>query len=257
MKERHEGSTRREAGIGRPSSAHCRARRRLAFGQPLARHYRSRAAPGARRRSVRRSAHPLRGQPRRPRQGSRARSARNRASRARTRSHEPSSRRSDHPDPHQADLGTEREPGATQAGQRRLTALSKARNRRVIGGPIGRDHAHLDILDAAPLDPPRRPFPKRVAVQQQRDHHRRIVRRPAMPVIAVVPIERRQIELRDGIDHPPRQVALRQPLAQARWQQQLLLTVTHAEVLRHPRILVCTRALRRSSRSPAARSCSP
>jgi hypothetical protein len=30
MKERHEGSTRREAGIGRPSSAHCCARRRLA-----------------------------------------------------------------------------------------------------------------------------------------------------------------------------------------------------------------------------------
>jgi hypothetical protein len=76
------------------------------------------------------------------------------------------------------------------------------------------------------------------SVQQQRDHHRRIVRRPAMPVIAIVRIKRPQIELRDGIDHTPRQVALGQPLAQTRRQQQLLITVTRDEVLRHPGILL-------------------
>ena len=55
-----------------------------------------------------------------------------------------------------------------------------------------------------------------------------------MPVDPIGRVERAQIERRDGVDHEPRQMPLRQPLAQARRQQQLLLAITRDEVLRHP-----------------------
>ena len=117
-------------------------------------------------------------------------------------------------------------------------ALTKPRDRRVIGRLVGTNHPDRDILDTPALDPPRRPLPDRVAIEQQRDHHRRIVRRPAVTVGPIAGIERAQIELRDGIDHEPRQVPLRQPLTQTRRQQQLLLAITRQEVLRHPDIVL-------------------
>jgi hypothetical protein len=54
----------------------------------------------------------------------------------------------------------------------------------------------------------------------------------------LTPTRPAQVKLRDGVDDKPRQVALRQPLAQARGQQQLLLTITTEEVLRHPGIVL-------------------
>jgi hypothetical protein len=44
------------------------------------------------------------------------------------------------------------------------------------------DHPIGDIAHAAPLDLATRPFAPAIAIQQQRDHHRRIERCPAMPV---------------------------------------------------------------------------
>ena len=146
----------------------------------------------------------------------------------------------DHPDANQAGLGAERQHLTEQLRQRGLVALTKARDRRVIRTLVGADHARGDILDAAPLDPPRRALAERVAVEQQRDHHRRIVRRPALTVVAVDHVERPQIQRRDGIDHKPRQMPLGQPLAQTRRQQQLLITITRKEVLRHPRMVLTT-----------------
>jgi hypothetical protein len=54
-----------------------------------------------------------------------------------------------------------------------------------------------------------------------------------VPVGAISGIKRGQIELPNGIDNEPREVIPRQPLAQARRQQQLLLAITRQEVLRH------------------------
>jgi hypothetical protein len=62
------------------------------------------------------------------------------------------------------------------------------------------------------------------------------VRRATVTVGAIRGVERRQIHLRDRLDHKPCQVILRQPLAQAGRQQQLLLAITRQEVLRHARI---------------------
>jgi hypothetical protein len=116
-------------------------------------------------------------------------------------------------------------------------ALAEAGDRRVIGRLVRADHARRDVLKTAPLDPPRRPLPERVGVEQQRDHHRRIVRRPTMPIRAVGGIERSQIELADCVDHKPSEMVLRQPVAQARRQQQHLRTITSDEVLAHAQIV--------------------
>ena len=140
----------------------------------------------------------------------------------------------DHPDPDQPGVRAERQHLAEQLGQRALVTLAKPRDRGVIGRLIGADHARGDVLDTAPLQPPRRTLPDRVAVKQQRDHHRRIVRRPTMPVDPIGRVEPAQVKRGDGVDHEPREVPLGQPLAQARRQQQLLLAITRDEVLRHP-----------------------
>jgi hypothetical protein len=143
----------------------------------------------------------------------------------------------EHSDADQTGVRAQGEHLAEQARERLLVTLAKARDRAVIGPLVGRDHPQRDIVDARPLDRPRRTPPPRIRVKQQRDHHRRIVRRAPMPVPAIGGIERRQIHLLDRGQHEPRQVVLRQPIAHARRQQQHLLTVTRNEVLRHDRIV--------------------
>jgi hypothetical protein len=83
----------------------------------------------------------------------------------------------------------------------------------VIGSEVAGDDAIGDVLDAGALDPARRAVAARVGVEQQRDHHRRLVGRPTTPVIAVVRVHRRQIELGDGVEHRPHQVSFRHPIA--------------------------------------------
>jgi len=53
------------------------------------------------------------------------------------------------------------------------------------------------------------------------------------PVLTVGAIESVEIELGNRVDHQPRKMILRQPIADARRQQQLLLAITRIEVLRH------------------------
>jgi hypothetical protein len=144
----------------------------------------------------------------------------------------------DHADADQARLGAEREDRAEQLGQRRLVALAEPRDRRVIRPLVSADHPGRHVFDTAALKAPRRALPDRIAVEQQRDHHRRIVCPTTMPVDPVGGVEGRQIELRDGVDHEPREVALREPVAQARRQQQLLIAITRDEVLRHAQIVL-------------------
>ena len=52
-----------------------------------------------------------------------------------------------------------------------------------------------DVLNTLPLDHPRRTLAPRVGIEQKRDHHRRVVRRPAMTIETVDAIEPRQIHL--------------------------------------------------------------
>jgi hypothetical protein len=77
--------------------------------------------------------------------------------------------------------------------------LAKARDSRVIRGLVSGDDAHRDVLKTAPLDPSRRPLPDRVGVDQQPNHHRRIVRRPTPSILAIASEERLEIHRIDGV----------------------------------------------------------
>jgi hypothetical protein len=83
------------------------------------------------------------------------------------------------------------------------------------------------------LDRARRALLGGVGVEQQRDHHRRLIGSAAMAIGAVIGVELAQIHLLNRLDHEPRQVILSQPLTQRRRQQKRLLTITRNEVLGH------------------------
>jgi hypothetical protein len=103
----------------------------------------------------------------------------------------------------------------------------------VIGDQVGADHPVRHVLDAGALDPTRGAITARVGIEQQSHHHRRLVRRPAMAVGAIVRIERAQIHLRDRVQHRPDKVTVRHPAKQRRAHQKCLLTTTLDEVLGH------------------------
>jgi hypothetical protein len=80
--------------------------------------------------------------------------------------------------------------------------------------------------------------PPRIGVKQQRDHHGRVIGWPRSAVDPVGGVERGQIHLVNGGDDKPRQVILRQPLADIGRHQKRLLAITHDEALSHPRIVL-------------------
>jgi hypothetical protein len=143
----------------------------------------------------------------------------------------------DNTDLHHAGPGAQLKHPAEQLRDRRFMPHSEPRDRRVIRDLVGRNHPERDIVTAVALDAPRRPDAGRVGVDEQRNHHRRIMRRPTMAILTVITVERIKIKLIDGLKHKPRQMALRQPLLQARRQQQLLITIAPEEVLRHALIV--------------------
>ena len=146
-------------------------------------------------------------------------------------------------------LRAQRQHAGEQVGQRHLVTDAKASDRGVVRHAIGADHPERDVLLAAPLDPARGALPDRVGVQQQRDHHPRIVRRTAMPVGTVIGVHRAEIDLLDRVEHKPRQMPLGQPVAQARRHQPRLLAITRQKAHRHAQ-----RLFNRSDRTPGYRN---
>ena len=100
------------------------------------------------------------------------------------------------------------------------------------------NHPVGDVPAAMALDRARRALPDRKGVEQQRDHHRRLTGDAAMAVRAIVGVELAQIHLLNRLEQKPRQMVLRQPLAQRRRQQERLLTITPDEVLGHSAIVI-------------------
>lgn len=131
----------------------------------------------------------------------------------------------DDADVDEAGLRAQRQDLAEQLGDRVLLADAKPRDRGVIGRVVGGDDPEGDVVATTPLDRPRRTHPDGIGVDEQRDHHLRIVRRPTPPVLPIGRVERAQVHLRDRLQHEPREVILREPVAQTR-RQQLLITVT-------------------------------
>jgi hypothetical protein len=87
-----------------------------------------------------------------------------------------------------------------------------------VGDPIGADHPVGDVLAAMALDRARRALLGGVGVEQQRDHHGRLIGGAAMAIGAVIGVELAQIHLLNRLDQEPRQVILGQPLTQRRRQ---------------------------------------
>jgi len=76
-----------------------------------------------------------------------------------------------------------------------------------------------------------------VAIEQQRDHHRRIEGRPTLAVEPIRSGERGQITLPHRVQHHPRKIVLGQPLPHIRRHQEHLITIRSDEVLRRDQIL--------------------
>ena len=112
------------------------------------------------------------------------------------------------------------------------------RDRRVIRHNVAGNHPVRDILAAVTLNRARGAHLRRVRVQHQPHHHRRLIRRPATTISPIRPIERREVHLSDRVDHEPRQVIGRQPIPYVRRQKKALFTPTVNEVLRHAEILL-------------------
>jgi hypothetical protein len=144
----------------------------------------------------------------------------------------------DHVGVNQTGVGAQRENLAEQAGQRILVALAEPRDRRVVRDLVRGHNANRDVFLARALDRPRRPHATRIRVEQQPHHHRRLERRPAVPVVPIGGIERAEIHLRDRVDHKPREVPLGQPVTDVGRQQKCLVPIARQEVLAHAGILL-------------------
>jgi hypothetical protein len=116
--------------------------------------------------------------------------------------------------------------------------INKPRNRRVIGRRIAGDHPVGNILATMTLDPPRGPHVGRKRVQDQRHHHRRLVRRAAMTISPIRATEPRHVHLVDRVDHKPRQMIGWQPIPDVGRQQHPCSSTAFNEVLRHTGIVL-------------------
>jgi hypothetical protein len=122
---------------------------------------------------------------------------------------------------------------AEQPTQRRLVPGSEPGNGRMIRTQPGDDHPVGHVAHATLLDHPAGAFPLAVAVQQQRGHHLRVERRPAMPVGPMTTAKLAQIHGGNRIQHNEHQIVLGQPLPHIHRHQQWLITLRVKEVLRH------------------------
>jgi hypothetical protein len=98
---------------------------------------------------------------------------------------------------------------------------------------IGRHHPERDVLDAATLDPAARLLSEAVRIQPRGHHHRRGVGRRPAAIVAIVLVERGQVELVNHVNDEPTPVILRQLLGHARRHQELLIAIDRTEVERH------------------------
>ena len=110
----------------------------------------------------------------------------------------------------------------------------KARDRVVVGVTVRRDEANPDVAVRRPLDPTAGEDPVGVAVDQQRQHHPRVILRRARA--AMVHLEGAQIDTLHRLDHEVPQIIRREPVPQIGRKQKRLVPITLDEVA-HPAIL--------------------
>jgi hypothetical protein len=111
------------------------------------------------------------------------------------------------------------------------------RDRPVAGPGPAADHPAAQVIDARVADLARGPDPLEKAVEQQRHHHRRVIRRLPLPVGPVRRGEPGQVQLPGHGDHLPGQVIRRQPGADVGRQQAALIVINGTEPSSHNSII--------------------
>jgi len=122
-----------------------------------------------------------------------------------------------------------------QRGERRQVALPEVADGAEVG-PLHAGHRHhIETLLARPGDPARGVEPLGEGVEQQRDHHRRMVGRLAARLV-VVRQDRRQVQLvAHQLAHQMRRMAGRHEVVDRRRQQPHLVHVPRSKGLAHAR----------------------
>ena len=111
------------------------------------------------------------------------------------------------------------------------------RDRPVAGHRPAADHPAAQVIDARVADLPRGPDPLEIAVEHQRQHHRRVIRRLPLPVGPVRRGEPRQVQLAGHREHLPGQVVRRQPGPDVGRQQAALVRIHGTEPSSHNSII--------------------
>jgi hypothetical protein len=123
--------------------------------------------------------------------------------------------------------------GDQEAGQRLLVAGAEPGDGDVVGGLVGGQDAEGDVLLAAAFDLAGGAHPQAVAIQQHAEQGLGVVGGVAVPVVAVLPVERVEVELVCDVEDEPGEVALGEPVAQVRGQEEGLVAVAAQEGIGH------------------------
>lgn len=129
----------------------------------------------------------------------------------------------DAPERHRARFQCQPQDLLEEAPQRRQMLLAKVADRAKVRLIPGGQDAKRDVFAQPAIDLPRREDANAVGVHQHLGHHHRVIRRLPPLVVLVDKRDRRQVQLIDQVAHEVRQVIIRQPIAEARRQQQILL----------------------------------
>jgi hypothetical protein len=107
-------------------------------------------------------------------------------------------------------------------------AFAKRTQRIMIGLLVGGDVAKGNRVMSGGLDAPARIHAGGVAVNEQAQHHRRMVgRRAGTPILFG---QRRQIQLINDVDYKARQMIFAQPVIDRGWQQKRRSAIYRTEV---------------------------
>jgi hypothetical protein len=110
-------------------------------------------------------------------------------------------------DPHHPGGGAQLEGGDQEAGQSLLVADAEPRNRHVVRGLVGGQHAEGDVFVAAPFDLPGGAHADAVGVEQHAEQGLGVVGGVVLPVVTMRPVEGGQVELVDDVEDEPGEVA--------------------------------------------------
>jgi hypothetical protein len=114
-----------------------------------------------------------------------------------------------------------------------LVADPEPRDGHVVGRLVGGQDPEGEVLLAAAFELPGGAHADAVAIQQHAEQGLGVVGGMAAPVVAVLPVEGRQVELVDDVEDEPGEVAFWQPVAQVGWEQEGLVAVAAQEVVGH------------------------